>query len=140
MTVEERIEAAFRLRAEGANCAQAVVYALQDRLEPEIDAMALYKIMEGFGLGMGNMDNTCGALSGAIAAAGLVNSNGDPSKSTKAATYKLTKEMLRRFEEKNKAIMCKDLKGVETGTMLRSCPGCIEDAIRIACDVLEIKE
>ena len=137
MTVEERIEAAHKLHAAGGNCAQAVIYALQDRFSPEVDKTTLYKIMEGFGLGMGNMQNTCGALSGAVAAAGLINSSGDPSKATKGSTYKLTKELVRRFEEKNKAVICKDLKGVETGVMLRSCPGCIEDAIRIACEVLE---
>ena len=32
---------------------------------------------------------------------------------------------------------CKDLKGVETGKMVRSCPGCIEDAATILADILK---
>ena len=37
------------------------------------------------------------------------------------------------FEEKNGSIMCNELKGRTGGPMLRSCPGCVEDA----CVILE---
>lgn len=37
------------------------------------------------------------------------------------------------FEEKNGSIMCNELKGRTGGPMLRSCPGCVEDA----CEILE---
>ena len=40
-------------------------------------------------------------------------------------------EML--FGEKNGSIMCNELKGRTGGPMLRSCPGCVEDA----CEILE---
>ncbi len=56
--------------------------------------------------------------------AGFKNSDGqlnDPK--TKAETYKLSARSVRRFEEKNGSLICRDLKGIDTGTVLRTCPG-----------------
>jgi len=47
---------------------------------------------------------------------------------------------MNRFAEKNKSTCCGELKGVGTGTVLRSCQGCIEDAVEIAADVLGYPE
>lgn len=119
------------------NCAQAVALAFAD--EVGIDKGTLFKICEGFGLGMGGMEGTCGAVTGAVILAGLKNSDGsldDPK--TKASTYQLSKEILRQFQSKNGSTVCKDLKGVETGKVLRSCPDCIMDAVEIAQDVLKL--
>lgn len=119
------------------NCAQAVVLAFAD--EVGIDKETLFKICEGCGLGMGGMEGTCGAVTGAVILAGLKNSDGsldDPK--TKASTYQLSKEILRQFQSKNGSTVCKDLKGVETGKVLRSCPDCIMDAVEIAQDVLKL--
>ena len=46
-------------------------------------------------------------------------------------TIKKVRQMAKEFEEKNKSLICRELKGIDTGTPLRSCPGCIEDAVRI---------
>ncbi len=119
------------------NCAQAVALAFAD--EVGIDKGTLFKICEGCGLGMGGMEGTCGAVTGAVILAGLKNSDGsldDPK--TKASTYQLSKEILRQFQSKNGSTVCKDLKGVETGKVLRSCPDCIMDAVEIAQDVLKL--
>ncbi|MCI7442072.1 MAG: C-GCAxxG-C-C family protein, partial [Clostridium sp.] len=40
------------------------------------------------------------------------------------------------FREKNTSVICRELKGVDTNVVLRSCDGCIEDAARIAYNVL----
>lgn len=40
------------------------------------------------------------------------------------------------FREKNGSTVCKELKGIESGKVLRSCPGCIEDMVRIAVKAL----
>lgn len=40
-------------------------------------------------------------------------------------------ELERIFEEKNGSLMCAELKGRTGGPVLRSCPGCIEDASAI---------
>ena len=128
-------ELAIALHDKGYNCCQAVVCAFKDELG--IDEETLFKAGEGFGLGMGCMKGTCGAISGAVMAAGFKNStaNFDGPKS-KADTYKLSKQIVEAFEDKNGATICGDLKGIETGTVLRSCPGCIEDAVDIVSEVL----
>lgn len=128
-------ELAIALHDKGYNCAQAVVCAFKDELG--LDEEILFKAAEGFGLGMGCMNGTCGAVSGAVMAAGFQNStaNFDGPKS-KLDTYKLSKEILDAFEKKNGSTTCRDLKGVDTGTILRSCPGCIEDAVDLVQEVL----
>lgn len=130
-------ELAIALHDKGYNCAQAVVCAFKDELG--IDEEILFKATEGFGLGMGCMNGTCGAVSGAVMAAGFHNStaNFDGPKS-KMDTYKLSKEILESFEKKNSSSICRELKGVDTGTILRSCPGCIEDAVDLVEKVLKL--
>ena len=101
------------------------------------DESIIFKMMEGHGLGMGCMEGTCGAITGAVAVIGAIKSCGDIEKPvSKVATYKLTGELVKRFQEKNQATKCKDLKGIETGKVLRSCPGCIEDATAILEEIL----
>lgn len=130
-------EEAIALHDKKYNCAQAVACAFTK--EVNVDMEILFKACEGFGLGMGGMCGTCGAVSGAVMLAGFVNSDGaidDPQ--TKADTYRISKEITKRFEEKNGSLVCKELKGIETGTVLRSCPGCIEDAVEIVQEVLKL--
>ena len=57
---------------------------------------------------------------------------------TKGQTYKLSREIAKRFGEKNTTTVCGTLKGIGSDKgPLRSCPGCIDDAVEIACDVLK---
>lgn len=117
------------------NCCQAVACAFAD--EVGADQETLFKAGEAFGLGMGGMEATCGALSGAVMLAGYKNSDGnleDPA--TKADTYKLSREMVKRFQEKTGSTVCKELKGVETGKMLCSCPDCIRCGVEVVEEVL----
>lgn len=130
-------EEAIALHDKKYNCAQAVACAFAK--EVNVDIGTLFKACEGFGLGMGGACGTCGAVSGAVMLAGFINSDGAlDAPQTKADTYRLSKEITKRFEEKNGSLVCKDLKGIETGTVLRSCPGCIEDAIEIVQEVLHL--
>jgi len=128
------VERAMLLREKGCNCAQAVALAFQD--DVDIDPVTLFKITEGFGGGMGGYDGTCGAISGAIAIISLVTSSGTVEQPTKAATYAKAKHMFSLFVQKNHSSVCKELRGLETGKELRSCPGCIVDALEIACAVM----
>lgn len=131
----KRTELADRLHDKKYNCCQAVLCAWADKTD--IDEQTLFRIGEGFGLGMGCMDGTCGALSGAIALAGLANSDGDlDAPKTKASTMKLSREILSRFSERCRSTICRELKGVDTGKMLCSCPDCIRIACEIAGEVL----
>ena len=67
-------ELATALHDKGYNCCQAVVCAFKDELG--IDEEILFKAGEGFGLGMGCMKGTCGAISGAVMVAGFKNKRG----------------------------------------------------------------
>lgn len=126
-----RVEKALENHKKNYNCCQAVACAFCDLVG--IDEEIMFKLAEGFGLGMGCMDGTCGAISGAVALAGMCNSTGNlDAPNSKMDTYKLSREIVQAFMDKNKSIVCKELKGVETNQVLRSCDGCIEDAAAIA--------
>lgn len=94
----------------------------------------LYSVCpEGFGAGMADMQGTCGAATGMYMIAGALGSSGAIEKGmTKGRTYQTVKGLTAAFDEKNGSHICKELKGIETGKVLRSCDGCIEDAVRIA--------
>ena len=130
-------ELALSLHDKKYNCAQSVACAFADDLG--VDSQTLFKICEGFGLGMGCMDGTCGAISGAIAVISFKNSDGNLSNpASKASTYQLSKQVHQKFAEKNCATICRVLKGVDTGNVLRSCNGCIEDAEEIVKEILNL--
>lgn len=132
MTNQER---AARLHGNGYNCCQAVLLTFCNELG--VDPVTAFKIGEGFGLGMGGMENTCGALSGAIILAGLKNSDGDlDHPKTKAGTYRISRELTEAFKEKTGALVCRDLKGIDTGKVLCSCPKCIDSAVQIVEEIL----
>ena len=127
--IEKKVKRAEENHKNGCNCAQSVLCAFSDVLGA--DEKLLYQISEGFGLGMGRME-TCGAVTAMFMALGLATSNGDPSQgNTKPVTMKRIKALGKEFEEKNGSLICRELKGVDTGRVLRSCSGCIEDAVRI---------
>ena len=50
---------------------------------------------------------------------------------TKGQTYRLTAKMNNEFAERVGSIYCKDIKGIETGNVLKSCDGCILEAVSI---------
>lgn len=127
---------AARLHEMGYNCAQSVVCAMAPAID--LDADGAFVLAEGFGAGMGGMTETCGAISGAVAIMGFVMSDGMENPKTKGQTYKLSREIAKRFGEKNTTTVCGTLKGIGSDKgPLRSCPGCIDDAVEIACDVLK---
>ncbi|WP_405740203.1 C-GCAxxG-C-C family (seleno)protein [Anaerovibrio slackiae] len=81
-----------------------------------------------------------GAISGAIALIGLLNSCGDlKHPSTKTQTYALGREILERFKAQNGSVLCHELKGAGTGKVLRSCPDCIMDACQLFEELYEAK-
>lgn len=134
-----RKEMADSYHRSGYNCAQAVACTLAEDFGYDKDTV--YKMMEGYGLGMGNMQCVCGAVSGAVAACGMKNSSADAKPgSTKASTYKLSRQINEKFLAKNSSLICSELKGIGTGKVLRSCPGCIADAVEIAEEVLGLKD
>jgi len=130
--METRREQAVQKRNKGYNCAQAVACTYCDKAG--LDEETIFKVTEGMGVGMGNMEGTCGAIVGAGVILGLLNSTANlEHPDSKAATMKLSRRMMEQFQERNQSVLCKQLKGRDTGVMLRSCPDCVRDA----CEFLE---
>ena len=128
---KSRVENADNLHNSGMNCAQAVVCNYCDLFG--VDKKVAFQMAEAFGAGMGSMEYTCGAVSGLLMLWGLKNSSGSTENLTKASTYKLAKELINKFKEKNGSVICAELKGLKTGKVLRPCAGCIADA----CEIFE---
>lgn len=134
-SIEERVAEIKDKHTRGYNCAQIVLCSYAEELG--IDEETLFRISEGFGAGMGGMMQTCGAVTAMFMALGLANSSGDlQACDTKPQTMKKVRELATEFEKKNGSIVCRELKGIDTGKVLRSCDGCIEDGIRILGEYL----
>ena len=55
---------------------------------------------------------------------------------SKAESYKLSRAILGGFEKANGTAICKELKGIETGKVIKSCDDCIKEAAALAEQVL----
>ena len=127
-----RVEKALENHHKGYNCAQAVLCAFADVADFTEDE--LFRLSEGFGFGMGTQ-GTCGAVSAMVFLAGIEKSKGVDAipETNKKESYKFSRELIETFEEKNKSVICKEIKGEN----LRSCDGCVEDAVNILVKYLE---
>ena len=123
----------------GGNCAQAVLASAADELdyEPgELDGMG-----RCFGGGM-LRGETCGAVTGALMAIGLLCEDD-------AEAARLTREVQARFTEKYGSTMCRDLLGYDfadpaqaeqaraSGKLLDFCPQVVMDAADLLAEVLD---
>lgn len=133
--METRVQQTTERHRRGYNCAQAVACTYCDLFG--LDEETAFRLTEGYGLGMGNMEGTCGALSAACLLAGMKNSTGNLEQpNSKGSTYKLCRAMMDAFKAQNGSVICRELKGVDTGTVLRSCGDCITDAAKLLEEVL----
>ena len=117
-----RQEKAVELKHSGHNCCQAVLCAYAEELS--LKEEDLMRIGAAFGVGMGCMEATCGALCGAEIILGMRKYEGRPVLSDAAALH-------RTFAEKCGASICKDLKGRDTGIVLCECDDCVRNAVAI---------
>lgn len=104
------------------NCCQAVACVFSK--ETGLDEDVLKRTGACFGLGMGGMEGTCGALCGAEMVLGLTKYKGSPIRNE-------AKELHRRFTEICGGSICKEIKGVGTGKVLCSCDDCVRNAVSI---------
>ena len=111
--------AAEKKRCNSHNCAQAVACTYCDLVG--LDEKMALDLCGAFGTGMGNMEGTCGALVGAGIILGLKTQDRNMSRSR-------MKDIMTKFQERNGATQCRQLKGIGTGKVLRDCPDCVADA------------
>ena len=118
-----KTEYAVKLHKNGCNCAQAVACTF----------------CKEFGIVEQEMFRMCGALSGMAMIIGLDNSKGNVEEGSpsKGDTYKKIKTYVQKFKEKNGSCVCRELKGVDTGKVLCSCPQCIADAVELTEEYLK---
>lgn len=129
-----RKELAIELHRKKFNCAQCVTCSFCNVLG--YDPATVFKLAEAFGGGMGTF-GTCGAVTGMAMVIGMKESDGDlDDPKSKKKSYQLMRQATDMFLEKNKSIICRQLKGIDTGEPLRSCDGCIEDAVEILDELL----
>ena len=111
--------AAEKLENGTHNCAQAIICTYANLIG--IDQETAFNLGNAFGAGMGNMEGTCGALTGAGIVLGLATKD-------KASARKAIRQIMTQFQQRNGATQCKMLKGVGTGVVLRQCSYCVSDA------------
>ena len=123
----------------GFNCSQAIFATYCEDFG--LDKSTALKIACGLGAGMGRLQETCGAVSGAYLLIGL--KHGRHSKdgaSAKEKTYALVREFSELFKERNKTTSCRELLGVDLTTgdarvaaerVETICPKVVRDAAEI---------
>ena len=127
---------------DGFNCSQAVFSALAPRFG--LDRGIAARTACAFGGGMARRGEACGAVTGALMAIGLARGGGRPDqKDEKEAAYAAARELMRRFEERNGSVLCRELLGCRIGTpegfeRAKSeglfdtlCPRLVRDAVEI---------
>ena len=130
---------ALNLHRKGFNWAQSVALPFCDELG--VDKEIVLKGLEGFGAGMGDMNHTCGALSGAIFIAGLCQSHSSCDKGaiSKKDTYALCRDVTSAFIKECGSDNCRILKGLDTGKPLKTCDECVAAAAKITEQVIAKK-
>ena len=135
MNTKEKALYHFR---EGYNCSQSVLMACAGESAMTVKAGA------AFGGGMGRLQKTCGAVTGAYLWFGLAyGPDGTPGEDDKARVYDRVKEFNRIFVDRNGSDLCSDLLGEDLNTRegrsniaswglsRKVCEKCITDAIEI---------
>lgn len=128
MEKTRKYEAAEKKKSGKYNCAQAVICTYCDKMV--IDENTACHLGNAFGVGMGNMEGTCGALVGAGIVLGMCVKD-------RGTCVKKMREIMEKFQERNGATQCKILKGVETKQVLRECPDCVADAAEFLEEALD---
>lgn len=123
---------------EGYNCSQAVLMACAGEGEATAKAAA------AFGGGMGRLQKTCGAVTGAYIYFGMnYGASGLPQENDKMQVYERVKSFNKAFVERNVTDLCSELLGEdlntpdgkarikELGLHEKVCEKCIIDALEI---------
>lgn len=100
----------------GYNCSQAVLLSFSDLTG--VDENTLLRVAQPFGGGMGRLRLTCGAVSGAVMALGLI-TGGRNDAAGKNEAYANVQEFTKRFTAENGSVICGELltgKGIKAET------------------------
>jgi len=142
---QSRINDAAEFFKEGFNCSQSVFAAYCEEFDLEIDTARM--IASSFGGGMGRLQETCGAVTGAFMVLGLKYGYlSAEDKAGKERVYALVQKFAELFEERNKSLKCIDLVGIDMrhGDLMQAmvrtkevCPKFVKDAAEILEEIME---
>lgn len=134
---------------EGFNCSQAILSAYAEQLG--LDRELSLKISGAFGGGMGRMGEICGAVTGAFMVIGLKYAKTRAEdEEKKEKTYRLVKEFVSRFKNRNGSIVCRELLGFDISTpegmeQIKErnlfsvlCPKFVQDSAEILEEILKL--
>ncbi len=111
INIQERVDHARALFAEGYNCCQAVALAYGDFTG--LDTKTLATLSAPFGGGFGRLREVCGAVSGMTMIAGFLKPAHDISDpKVKKENYTLVQELALNFKAQNGSIVCRELLGL----------------------------
>lgn len=101
---------------DGKNCAQSVIMAFAN--EFDMNTQQTLKVASGFGSGMGKMQKTCGAATGAYMLIGLRNHETvETDEERKNVTTQMIQSFSDSFIQKNDSDQCSTLLGVDLKTV-----------------------
>jgi C_GCAxxG_C_C family probable redox protein len=146
--LNEREEKALRSFRNGLNCAQSVLSAYTEELK--FDSALALSLSCGFGGGMGRLQQTCGAVTGAFMVLGIYNCRKyTDNKERKDKTYGMVQEFNSRFQALHGATDCRTLLGCDLRTeegqqRLKEhalhdtiCEACIRDAVKLSDELMQ---
>ena len=129
------------------NCAQSVLLTVLEHKGKTFENAT--QISAGFGGGIAHQGNTCGAVSGAIMALGILEgSNTSNLREHKDNTYELGEKFHEKFRKIHGTTICRDLIGIDitdeaarneaiqSGHFMNTCPKFVADAVRIVLDLV----
>ncbi len=101
-------EYAAELFLKGYNCAQAVLIAFGD--VTGLDEKTSARFISGFGGGFGRLREVCGAVSGMVAALGILYGYDDSDNDeTKKDFYSLVQDLCGQFRERCGSMICREI-------------------------------
>ena len=109
-----RAELAVSRFKEGYNCAQAVFSVFAEELGFSCDQAM--KVANGFGGGLARQGDTCGAVTGAMMAVGLVQGSAMPDEAAKQRVYASIWGLMADFRARHGSTVCRDLLGCDLAT------------------------
>ncbi len=131
----------------GFNCAQAVFSTYSEELG--LDAETSLKVAGAFGGGMGHIDETCGAVTGAIMLIGLkYGKYKADDNAAREKSYSLAQVFAEKFKSIHGSLRCSELLGYdlskddelkaarEKGLFKSICPVLVKDASEIVESIL----
>lgn len=115
-------EYAVFLKHRGRNCCQAVLCAYASATDAPLTLLC--RLGAAFGVGMGGMEGTCGALCAAETLLGLC-------RYREAPLLGDARKVHQAFAGLCGGSVCRELKGLDTGGVLCACDDCVRNAARV---------